>query len=260
MVYRASAGGSSSGSGSGTVNSGTAPQMAYYATTGTAVSGASGVTINTTKPGIAIASGTVTASSNLLSMTQTWNDASVIFKATSVNVTNTASNSLSVLGEWAVGGAAKFVITRSGAIGITNYDDTSANFDGVGHIKAYGSPSIVTGMKTSGTEVHFWSNGGIAFYYASNKIGAGVNTQFAWGSGGAAPGYEDTGIKRAAAGIVTITDGAASPAPGLLQLGERTAPTGTADAARIYAIDVSGKTNLMCIFGSGTAQLLAAEP
>lgn len=44
MVYRASAGGGS-GSGSGTVNSGTANQVAFYSTTGTAVSGSTAASL-----------------------------------------------------------------------------------------------------------------------------------------------------------------------------------------------------------------------
>lgn len=44
-------------------------------------------------------------------------------------------------------------------------------------------------------------------------------------------------------------------------LTEMTAPTGVANVAKVFAQDNgSGKTQLMCIFGSGAAQQLAIEP
>lgn len=58
---RSSGGGGSSGGGSGTVNSGSANQVAYYATTGTAVSGNAGFIYNGSNVGV----GTVTTTSRL---------------------------------------------------------------------------------------------------------------------------------------------------------------------------------------------------
>ena len=46
-----------------------------------------------------------------------------------------------------------------------------------------------------------------------------------------------------------------------IQLDERTAPSGTANAGRLYCVDNgSGKTSLRVIFGSGAAQTIATEP
>jgi len=41
---------------------------------------------------------------------------------------------------------------------------------------------------------------------------------------------------------------------------EGSAPSGTADYATLYTVDNGGKTELYAIFGTGAAQLLAAEP
>jgi hypothetical protein len=70
----------------------------------------------------------------------------------------------------------------------------------------------------------------------------------------------DASISRIAAGIVAVGTGASGSDVGVLQLGERAAPSGTANAARLYVVDNGGKTELYVIFGSGIAQLLAAEP
>ena len=46
-----------------------------------------------------------------------------------------------------------------------------------------------------------------------------------------------------------------------LELDEMTAPSGSANHARLYAVDNgSGKTQLVVVFGTGAAQVLATEP
>jgi len=84
---------------------------------------------------------------------------------------------------------------------------------------------------------------------------------FNWSAGNPDTNSADTGLSRAAAGIVAVGTGAAGDGTGAIQLAERTAPAGTANAGRIYAQDNgSGKTQLMVIFGSGAAQQIAIEP
>ena len=83
-------------------------------------------------------------------------------------------------------------------------------------------------------------------------------------------GTIDTNLGRTAAGELTLLGAAAADTgvikasvvqPGALHLAERTAPTGTANVAKLYAVDNgSGKTQLVVIFGSGAAQVLATEP
>ena len=46
----------------------------------------------------------------------------------------------------------------------------------------------------------------------------------------------------------------------VLCMTERSAPTGVANVAQVYAVDNGGKTELRVIFGSGAAQTIAAEP
>jgi hypothetical protein len=70
----------------------------------------------------------------------------------------------------------------------------------------------------------------------------------------------DTGIARAAAGVVRINN--ASTGGGAMQLTEMTAPAAPAtDNVRIYAEDDgSGKTRLMARFATGAAVQIAIEP
>jgi len=70
----------------------------------------------------------------------------------------------------------------------------------------------------------------------------------------------DTGVIRAAAGIVGIRNG--TTGGGTIEMIEQTPPSaGSKDTARIYAEDNgSGKTRLMVIFPSGAAQQIAIEP
>jgi hypothetical protein len=65
---------------------------------------------------IEIAGGTVTASTPLIDATQTWNNGAVTFTASKVNVTDTASASGSLLGDWQVGGTSKASITKEGQV------------------------------------------------------------------------------------------------------------------------------------------------
>jgi hypothetical protein len=76
-------------------------------------------------------------------------------------------------------------------------------------------------------------------------------------SGVASP---DVGIKRAAAGIIKVTD--ASTGAGAWEFAEMTAPAApAANGVRFYAEDNgSGKTRLMAIFSSGAAQQVAIQP
>lgn len=65
---------------------------------------------------ITIASGTLTASAPALNITQTWNNAGVVFNSFSINNTDTASNASSAFGSFRVGGAAKFSFLKNGTL------------------------------------------------------------------------------------------------------------------------------------------------
>lgn len=78
----------------------------------------------------------------------------------------------------------------------------------------------------------------------------GAKVQF----GGAA----DATFHRVAAGVLALTDNSTGGAS--FQFNEQTAPTGSANSARLYAQDNgSGKTQLMVIFGSGAGIQIAIE-
>jgi len=60
--------------------------------------------------------GTVTASSPVLNVNQTWNNAAVTFTAANINVTDTASNAASLLMDLQVGGTSQFSLNKSGLL------------------------------------------------------------------------------------------------------------------------------------------------
>lgn len=79
-----------------------------------AFGGTSGIT--TTGTELTIASGTKTADAPVLNITQTWNNAAVTFTGLKANVTDTASNSASLLMDLQVGGSSKFKIRKNGQV------------------------------------------------------------------------------------------------------------------------------------------------
>lgn len=57
---------------------------------------------------------TVTVSTPLLDLSQTWNDAAVVFTGIKLNVTSTGSAALALLMDLQVGGASKFKVDKTG--------------------------------------------------------------------------------------------------------------------------------------------------
>lgn len=74
--------------------------------------GTSGIT--TTGTELTIASGTKTASTPVLDITQTWNNAAVTFTGLKANVTDTASNASSLLMDLQVGGVSQASFSKTG--------------------------------------------------------------------------------------------------------------------------------------------------
>lgn len=64
--------------------------------------------------------GTLTSSSPAFTLAQTWNSAGVVFTALRANVTDTNSNSSSLLIDLQVGGSSKFSVDKTGSI-VSNY-------------------------------------------------------------------------------------------------------------------------------------------
>ncbi len=63
---------------------------------------------------LTVASGTLTASAPALNITQTWNQGATVFTALKLNVTNTASDSASLLQDWQVGGVSAAALSSNG--------------------------------------------------------------------------------------------------------------------------------------------------
>jgi hypothetical protein len=72
-------------------------------------------TTGITTPIATITQGTITDPAVLLNMTSTWNDAADTFTAIKLNVTNTNSNSASMLVDLQVGGVSQFYVDRGGS-------------------------------------------------------------------------------------------------------------------------------------------------
>ena len=78
------------------------------------LAGDAGLTFDATNKALTVGGGTVTASFPVLSASQTWNNAAVTFTGYKLNVTDTASNSASLLMDLQVGGASAFIFAKQG--------------------------------------------------------------------------------------------------------------------------------------------------
>jgi len=65
------------------------------------------------------ASGTITANTPVLDLTQTWNNSGVTFTGMVFNVTDTASNAASLLMDLQVGGSSRFSVRKDGRVSVT---------------------------------------------------------------------------------------------------------------------------------------------
>lgn len=99
--------------GSTPTSGGAAGQLMYD--TGSVLQEATGITATNTT--LAIAGGTITTNASALTLTQTWNNSSTTFDAAlKINVTNTASNSASLLADYQVGGTTLTEIREDGSL------------------------------------------------------------------------------------------------------------------------------------------------
>src|SRR5512139_535449 len=74
----------------------------------------SGTSWDNTNRALTLTGATVTASNPIFNLSQTWNNAAVTFTALKLNVTDTASNALSLLLDLQVAAASKFRVDKSG--------------------------------------------------------------------------------------------------------------------------------------------------
>ena len=73
---------------------------------------------NDTNPALTLTSGTVTASTPPLNVTQTWNSGGVTFTGLKLNVTDTASASASLLQDWQVASSSVFSMRKDGRFSV----------------------------------------------------------------------------------------------------------------------------------------------
>lgn len=106
------------GGGSGGTPGGSTLQLQYN--NAGAFGGMSGTSWDDTNRALTITGATITASTPILSMTQTWNNAAALFKGILFNVTNTASNSSSDIIDLQVGGVSQFRVNRLSGVFASN--------------------------------------------------------------------------------------------------------------------------------------------
>jgi hypothetical protein len=96
--------------------------MGFFGGGGSSVDLASPPAIGSTTPNtgafttLSANNGTLTSSSPAFTLAQTWNSAGVVFTALRANVTDTASNSASLLIDLQLGGSSRFSVDKTGSI------------------------------------------------------------------------------------------------------------------------------------------------
>jgi hypothetical protein len=131
----------------------------------------SAVTIADTTGAMTIAGGTATASTPLLVLTQTWNNAGVTFQGMTFNVTNTTSNIASQFADFQVGGVSQIQLRRDGQVwsgaGLGRFNGLDINFGGYGGLNWYtGGAFSVVGVSLVATVAQ------LAIQGASGSAGA----------------------------------------------------------------------------------------
>jgi len=109
---------------------------------------------------------TVTASTPVFNGTQTWNSGAVTFTGLLLNITDTASATASLLGDWQVGGVSQFKVTKAGLGTLTTgllVGDGSAGAPSVALASSpttgfYGSSAIIQAA-IAGTQRFSFQNG-----------------------------------------------------------------------------------------------------
>lgn len=212
---------------------------------------------------IVINGGTVTDSTPLLSLTQTWNDAADTFHLDTANVTNTASQAGSTLIRRQVGGVDIFSVRSDGKVQMRG--SGGANDMCVSVLPGQGNGYPVFNFQDgnggigTGWIVGYGNSQGFACQLARG-LELGSSSKLAFSNGGPLQGTIDAALARSAAGIVALTDG--STGGGVFEFTEISDPAAPAsDKARLYIKDNgSGKTQLVVVFPTGAVQVIATEP
>ncbi len=155
----------------------------------TPVQKATGATIQTYATAAAIGPQTITsATSNpVLDLNQTWNNAGLTATGIKLNVTDTSSNSNSLLLDLQVGGSSEFYVRKDGTAFVTNH---------------LGAPS--------GSSLYLFANGyifGGQVNIQGDKISFPSGLQMGWTNDSTSYGTRDIGLSRSAAGVLEVNNG-----------------------------------------------------
>lgn len=185
---------------------------------------------------------------DIYNLTDTWNAGGTTFTAIKMDVTDTASAAASALLDLQVGASSKFKITKAGNIVgpsgvVTTWTGPSAvSFDVTVY---FGNTTAAASRMSARADVGFVVKSDYGYLFSSTT-----------GANGAA----DSSLFRIGAGVVGVR-GATVSAGAALNFLEQTAPSApAANQVVLYAVDNGGKTALMALFPSGSAQQVAIEP
>lgn len=213
---------------------------------------------------IVINGGTVTDSTPLLTMTQTWNDAADTFHLDTANVTNTASQAASTLLRRQVGGVDFFSVRRDGKVQLRGSGGTNDMLLSVltGQGNGYPVLNLQGGSGGIGTGwICGYGNTTGAAMQLQRGLELGSNCPLLWGNSGPLQGGAlDTALTRIEAGVLALTN--ASTGGGSFEFTEISDPSAPAsNKARLYVKDNgSGKTQIAVRFPTGAVQVIATEP
>jgi hypothetical protein len=177
---------------------------------GSAFGGSSGLTFNKTTKSLTLGGATVTTSSPVLDLTQTWNASGVTFTGLKLNVTNSASAAASLLADLQVGGVSQFSIDKTGGVTLNGASSASANIYGTAQFR---TGSILIGYNGAdvGSGASFGNASGNTVYGGCTSSGMYVKSDLWFGfTSGSASGPIDTALMRNAAGVVEVTNGSAN--------------------------------------------------
>ncbi|MFA5132027.1 MAG: hypothetical protein WC444_01720 [Candidatus Paceibacterota bacterium] len=206
------------------------------------------VGIGTTSPAssLSINGGTVTATSSLVNLVQTWNQSGSTFSGLTMNITDTASLTASNLVDLQVGGISKFSVRKDGrptipgalnsstnGLLITNTDGNVINFGSGDNqikfykpIRAYYANAVISGNDTDGPSAKLTVRG------ANLGSGQDAVTSLTLHGGNASP----DAVTNITGGILTLTGGNGSSGSAGLASGGNI----TLDGGLGYGTGISG--------------------
>lgn len=122
---------------------------------------------------------TVTASTPLLNLTQTWNNAGVTFTGLLANFTDTASAAASLLMDLQVGGASKVSFNKAGYVTVAGGGGKLIEVDSSRYIGTGGSAFVNIGsglaVGVTGAGTGLYTGGGLNFQSSFSSSGANVD-------------------------------------------------------------------------------------